>query len=86
MVGSSLLITPVLHEGKTAVTGYFPSEGGTTWRDWKSGEVSLIFIPTLMSGSLILLNRSLSQTAKDRQSSSLRWARSTSTFDRARSS
>lgn len=40
MVGPSLLVTPVVHEGKTAVTGYFPSEGGVTWRDWYSGEVS----------------------------------------------
>ena len=40
MVGSSLLITPVLHEGKATVTGYFPSSGGTTWRDWTTGEVS----------------------------------------------
>jgi alpha-glucosidase (family GH31 glycosyl hydrolase) len=40
MVGPSLLITPVLHEGKAAVTGYFPSTGQTTWRDWTTGEVS----------------------------------------------
>lgn len=39
LIGSSLLITPVVHEGKTAVTGYFPGENGTTWRDWTSGEV-----------------------------------------------
>jgi alpha-glucosidase len=41
MVGPSLLITPVLHEGKAAVTGYFPSSGQTTWRDWITGEVSI---------------------------------------------
>jgi alpha-glucosidase (family GH31 glycosyl hydrolase) len=40
MVGPSLLVTPVLHEGKTAVTGFFPSSDGTTWRDWTTGEVS----------------------------------------------
>jgi len=40
MVGPSLLITPVLHEGKAVVTGYFPSSDGTTWRDWTTGEVS----------------------------------------------
>jgi alpha-glucosidase (family GH31 glycosyl hydrolase) len=39
MVGPSLLITPVLHEGKAVVTGYFPSSDGTTWRDWNTGEV-----------------------------------------------
>jgi alpha-glucosidase len=41
MVGPSLLITPVLHQGKAAVTGYFPSSDGTTWRDWTTGEVDL---------------------------------------------
>jgi len=41
MVGPALLITPVLHEGKATVKGYFPSNGGTTWRDWTTGEVSL---------------------------------------------
>jgi hypothetical protein len=41
MVGPSLLITPVLHEGKAAVTGYFPSSGQTTWRDWTTGEVRI---------------------------------------------
>jgi alpha-glucosidase (family GH31 glycosyl hydrolase) len=42
MVGPSLLITPVLHEGKATVTGYFPSSGRTTWRDWTTGEVSIL--------------------------------------------
>jgi alpha-glucosidase len=42
MVGPSLLITPVLHEGKVAVTGYFPSSDQTTWRDWTTGEVSTL--------------------------------------------
>jgi alpha-glucosidase len=41
MVGPSLLITPVLHEGKATVTGFFPSSGQTTWRDWTTGEVSI---------------------------------------------
>ena len=44
MVGPSLLITPVLHEGKTVVTGYFPSSDGTTWRDWTTGEVSALIL------------------------------------------
>jgi alpha-glucosidase len=39
MVGPSLLVTPVLHEGRTTVTGFFPSLDGTTWRDWTTGEV-----------------------------------------------
>lgn len=48
MVGPSLLITPVLHQGKATVTGYFPSSGQTTWRDWTTGEVSdLIHHPRL---------------------------------------
>lgn len=42
MVGPSLLITPVLHQGKTTVTGHFPSSGQTTWRDWSTGEVSAL--------------------------------------------
>ena len=40
MVGPSLLITPVVHEGKATVKGYFPATNGTTWRDWTTGEVS----------------------------------------------
>ena len=44
MVGPSLLITPVLHEGKATVTGYFPSSDQTTWRDWTTGEVSILLV------------------------------------------
>ncbi|KAK1921126.1 glycosyl hydrolases family 31-domain-containing protein [Papiliotrema laurentii] len=34
LIGSGLLVTPVLEEGATAVRGHFPSMGGTFWRDW----------------------------------------------------
>ncbi|KAK4686036.1 alpha-glucosidase, partial [Tremellales sp. Uapishka_1] len=39
LVGSSLLITPVLHEGKTSVEGVFPSTNGTKWVDWFTHKV-----------------------------------------------
>lgn len=40
LVGSDLLITPVMREGETKVTGYFPEAGGV-WRDWYTHKVSL---------------------------------------------
>ena len=41
LVGSALLVTPVLKEGEKSVTGYFPSSGGVTWRDWYTHRVRL---------------------------------------------
>ena len=39
LIGSALLVTPVLKEGEITVTGYFPSPGGVTWRDWYTHRV-----------------------------------------------
>ncbi|ORX34573.1 glycosyl hydrolases family 31-domain-containing protein [Kockovaella imperatae] len=39
LVGSSLLVTPVLHEGATKVRGHFPSDNGTQWRHWWTHEL-----------------------------------------------
>jgi len=55
MVGPSLLITPVLHEGKAVVTGYFPSSDGTTWRDWTTGEVRSLQAPSRLVSERVIL-------------------------------
>ena len=36
LIGSGLLITPVLQQGATTVTGYFPQGGNTRWFDFYS--------------------------------------------------
>ncbi|KAF3902501.1 Alpha-glucosidase [Orbilia brochopaga] len=37
MVGSALMVLPVLDQGATKVTGAFPSDGNTIWYDWYTG-------------------------------------------------
>ncbi|EIW75819.1 glycoside hydrolase family 31 protein [Coniophora puteana RWD-64-598 SS2] len=34
LIGSDILVTPVLEEGATTVDGIFPGRGSVTWRDW----------------------------------------------------
>ena len=34
LVGSDILVTPVLEPGATTVDGIFPGRGNVTWRDW----------------------------------------------------
>lgn len=41
MVGSSLLVTPVLRKGKESVKGIFPNTDGVTWTNWFTHEVRL---------------------------------------------
>jgi hypothetical protein len=82
MVGPSLLITPVLREGKAAVTGYFPSSDGTTWRDWTTGEVESCPLPQRP----MLIFRSSIPTARARRNYLLLSDRSMYTSDLDRSS
>ncbi|KAK6544286.1 hypothetical protein TWF694_000988 [Orbilia ellipsospora] len=37
MVGGGLMVLPALDQGVTKVTGYFPTDGSTTWYDWYTG-------------------------------------------------
>jgi alpha-glucosidase len=39
LVGSSILVTPVLTPNVSSVDGIFPGRGNVTWRDWYTHEV-----------------------------------------------
>ncbi|KAF9526788.1 glycosyl hydrolases family 31-domain-containing protein [Crepidotus variabilis] len=40
LVGSDILVTPVLYPNSTTVQGYFPGHGNVTWRDWYTHEAA----------------------------------------------
>lgn len=83
MVGSSLLVTPVLRPGETGVTGYFPSADGTTWVDWwthkavdtSKGDIAELDLPLgeigvhIRSGSALLLYAKSGYTVKETKDS-----------------
>lgn len=83
MVGSSILVTPVLRSGETSATGYFPSADGTTWVDWwthkvvdtTKSDVVKIDLPLgeigvhVRSGSALLLYAKSGYTVKETKDS-----------------
>jgi len=58
MVGSDILVTPVLSPNVTTVDGIFPGRGSVSWRDWYTHEVvnASAGTPTTLSAPLGHIN------------------------------